>query len=370
MLYALNNALSLEKQEGVSRTIVIATDGYVTVEKRVFDLINEKLGEANFFAFGIGTAPNRYIIEGIARAGRGEPFIATNAGEATEAAERFMEYIEHPLLTDIKVNFNGFDAYDVEPPGLPDLFAQRPLILFGKYVNASGTVRIDGNTASGDYRKDIAVTPLSEDTGNVALKYLWARERIARLSDYDRVDMDTKEEIIDLGLKYNLMTEYTSFVAVDAIVRETGEVVAVEQPIPLPQGVSDLALGVLTCVEPADEVELKDEVEPENKKVVTWGKVKRTVLYQNYPNPFNPETWIPFQLGESADVVISIYDVYGQLVRRIRLGRLSAGAYVSKDRSAYWDGRNDAGEKVSSGVYFYTLQTHTYSTTRKMIIAL
>jgi Ca-activated chloride channel family protein len=98
ILNALNNVLSLEKEEGLSRIIVISTDGYVVVEKQVFDLISENLGEANFFSFGIGNAPNRYIIEGMARVGRGEPFVVTNSVEAWEMAEKFLAYVKHPLL--------------------------------------------------------------------------------------------------------------------------------------------------------------------------------------------------------------------------------------------------------------------------------
>lgn len=103
-----------------------------------------------------------------------------------------------------------------------------------------------------------------------------------------------------------------------------------------------------------------------------------TVLLQNYPNPFNPETWIPFQLAESADVVISIYDASGQLIRKIKLGNLSAGVYVSQDMAAYWDGFNETGEKVSSGLYFYNLLTgkcmhnfrhrRVHSATKRMLI--
>jgi len=243
MLSALKNALSLEKKEGLSRIIVIATDGYVAIEKEAFDLIREKLGQANFFAFGIGKGVNRFLIEGIARVGRGEPFIATNKEEAEKMAEKFMHYIEHPLLTDIEVKFDGFDAYEVEPPSLPDLFAQRPLILFGKYKNASGKIKVKGNTVQGDYMKEITVTSTIENKNNIALKYLWAREKIARLSDYGRVRVDVKEEVTKLGLKYHLMTEYTSFVAVDKVIRETGEIVTVKQPLPLPEGVSDYAVG-------------------------------------------------------------------------------------------------------------------------------
>jgi Ca-activated chloride channel family protein len=243
ILPALQRALALEKKEGLSRIIVTATDGYVAVEKEAFDLIRNNLNEANFFAFGIGSSVNRYLIEGMARAGRGEPFVVTNQKEATETAQRFAEYIKAPLLTDIEVAFQGFDAYEVEPPTLPDLFAQRPLILFGKYKHARGKIVVNGETIRGDYKRTITVGTHLEDEGNTALRYLWARERIARLADYGKVGVDVKEEVTVLGLRYHLMTQYTSFVAVDTIVRDTGEVVTIKQPLPLPQGVSDYAVG-------------------------------------------------------------------------------------------------------------------------------
>lgn len=243
ILPALKRALSLKKREGLSRIIVIATDGYVAVEKEVFDLTREKLNEANVFAFGIGKAVNRYLIEGMARVGRGEPFVVCNSEEARTAAERFSEYVKSPLLTDIEVAFHGFDAYEVEPPSLPDLFAERPIVLFGKYRNAEGRIRVSGRTVWGEYEKVIEVNPFLEDKDNGALQYLWARERIGRLSDYGKVGAKVGEEVKNLGLQYHLMTHYTSFVAVDTIVRETGEVVTVKQPLPLPEGVSDYAVG-------------------------------------------------------------------------------------------------------------------------------
>jgi len=93
-----------------------------------------------------------------------------------------------------------------------------------------------------------------------------------------------------------------------------------------------------------------------------------SALLQNYPNPFNPETWIPYQLHESGEVAIKIHNVTGELVREIRLGYKPAGQYITKDMSAYWDGKNEAGESVASGIYFYTIQAGEYSATRKMII--
>ena len=95
---------------------------------------------------------------------------------------------------------------------------------------------------------------------------------------------------------------------------------------------------------------------------------KKTVLLANYPNPFNPETWIPYQLSDPAEVTVSIYSVDGKLVRTLELGQVPAGIYQSRSRAAYWDGRNAAGEPVASGVYFYTLRAGDFSATRKMVI--
>jgi len=94
----------------------------------------------------------------------------------------------------------------------------------------------------------------------------------------------------------------------------------------------------------------------------------KPVLLQNYPNPFNPETWIPYKLSVDSDVLISIYDIKGTLVRRLDLGRQNVGTYVTRDRAAYWDGRNDAGEQIASGLYFFSIRTDTFTATRKMAV--
>ena len=95
---------------------------------------------------------------------------------------------------------------------------------------------------------------------------------------------------------------------------------------------------------------------------------QETFLLPNYPNPFNPETWIPYQLAAPADVVVQIYTVNGVLVRTLALGHRSAGIYQEKSHAAYWDGKNEQGETVSSGVYFYTLKVGDFSATKKMLI--
>ena len=93
-----------------------------------------------------------------------------------------------------------------------------------------------------------------------------------------------------------------------------------------------------------------------------------TKLLPNYPNPFNPETWIPYRLAEDAFVTLTIYDRTGQIVRTFDVGHHTAAAYESRSNAIYWDGRNETGEQVASGVYFYTLTAGDFSATRKMLI--
>ncbi len=99
-----------------------------------------------------------------------------------------------------------------------------------------------------------------------------------------------------------------------------------------------------------------------------WQVPEQTSLFPNYPNLFNPETWIPYQLAEPADVTLTIYDIQGRVVRTLDLGHQRAGTYHSRSRAAYWDGKNAAGESVASGVYFYTLKAGDFTATRKMLI--
>ena len=109
-------------------------------------------------------------------------------------------------------------------------------------------------------------------------------------------------------------------------------------------------------------------VDPVGLRVTTLAQVKRTALFQNFPNPFNPETWIPYRLGADAEVALRIYDVRGDLTRELNLGAQMSGEYLTRETAAYWDGRNQLGEPVSSGVHYYTLQAGLFQATRRMLI--
>jgi Ca-activated chloride channel family protein len=247
LLPAVQRAMSMPRQKDISRSIVVVTDGYVSGEEGVFDYIRENLGQSNMFAFGIGESVNRYLIEGMAKAGMGEPFIVGKESEAEAMAERFREYIQTPVLTNIQVKSPGFDTYDVHPTHFPDLLAERPIILFGKWRGpVTGTFELTGKSGRGDYLTRLDISGLQPDESNRALRYLWARTRIAELSDYGsgNVRDDRVKEITSLGLKYNLLTQYTSFIAVREVVTNTLEPAKdINQPLPLPIRVSDMAVG-------------------------------------------------------------------------------------------------------------------------------
>lgn len=251
LMPALEAALALPADKNIARSVVVITDGYLSGEREVFDLIDKNITTTSFFSFGIGTSVNRYLIDGIATTGLGESFVVTDPSEASETAERFRTYIQSPVLTDIKVTYDGFDAYDIEPDKLPTLFAQRPIVVFGKWRGEpAGTIRITGKTGNKDYVQDISVADIKPDEANNAISYLWARTKVENLIDYGYNGEDPeaiKKEVTELGLKYSMMTPYTSFVAVlETIRNEDGNSTDVDQPLPLPDKVSDLAVGGYT----------------------------------------------------------------------------------------------------------------------------
>jgi Ca-activated chloride channel homolog len=261
LLPALRNALAMYRTEGTSRTIVITTDGGVTVEAEAFDLIRENRGDANLFAFGIGNSVNRHLIEGLAHAGMGEPIVVASPEAAEANAARFLRYIELPVLAQIRVDYGGFDAYDVDPKESPDVFAQRPVVVIGKWHGpVRGAITVMGFGGAGPYSERINANNARILSESSALRYLWARQRIKTLADYNdnsfsfgavaRSEEAAKrriQEVTQLGLQYNLLTPYTSFFAVDHTVRNYGQPQTVQQPQPKPQGGTNVQTDGVTA---------------------------------------------------------------------------------------------------------------------------
>jgi Ca-activated chloride channel family protein len=255
LLPALRKTLAVPSDPERARSFVVVTDGFVSVEREAFELVRNNLDKANMFAFGIGSSVNRQLIEGLARAGQGEPFVVLNEAAADEQAERLRQMIDAPVLANPQVRFAGLQVYDVEPVVLPDLFAQRPLVVFGKWRGeAHGSLQVEGRGAAGPYRVEVPIRPEMASASNQALGYLWARHKVASLTDQETLEGDYahSQAILDLGLKYNLLTAYTSFIAVDEQVRNPDPAAAasVKQPLPLPQSVSNQAIGALVSSTP------------------------------------------------------------------------------------------------------------------------
>ncbi len=255
LLSALLTAVHIPREEDTARTIVIITDGYVSNEKEIYQHISDNLGDASYFAFGIGSSVNRYLMEGIAAVGMGEDFVVTEESEAEEMAERFRTYVEAPLLTDIKVEYEGFKVHGTEPSEIPTLYASRPIVLYGKWRGeAEGMIRITGKQGREAYVEEIPVSNGRISKENEAIQYLWARKRVEMLTDYSlRSDGQVKKEVTALGMKYHMVTPYTSFIAVmEEVQNPEGDSKDVDQPQSLPFGVSNLSVGggYMTGAEP------------------------------------------------------------------------------------------------------------------------
>ena len=191
MLPALQTAVSVPMKEDIARSVVIITDGYISNEDEIYDLINENMDTASFFSFGIGCSVNDYLIKGIAQCGMGESFLVTDSEDAAQSAERFASYIEAPLMTGITVDYECFDVYDVATSTPSILYAKKPLILFGKWRGEpTGTITVKGKAGGEDYVQEISVADSTVDTEDESIRYLWARTKLDQLAGYGSIRND------------------------------------------------------------------------------------------------------------------------------------------------------------------------------------
>jgi Ca-activated chloride channel homolog len=221
VLPALERAYGLAGSPDRIYNVVLITDGLVNVEREVFDLVRRNRQKVNTFVFGTGIyGDNKYLFDGIAHTAGTVPFIV-ELGSADSHIEEFREYLSTPLVSNINVNYNGMHILDQLPELPGDIFSQRPLIITGKYQGeVPSSVEVSGQTNSGPWSIEIPVEK-SNSTSTEVIRYLWAREKIRLLDDYQKIEKqsDTAEMITLLGLEHNLLTRYTSFVAIDDLVR-------------------------------------------------------------------------------------------------------------------------------------------------------
>jgi Ca-activated chloride channel family protein len=242
MLSGIRAALDQPYDPKRLRMVVFCTDGFIGNEKEIIDYIGTMRGQSRVFGFGIGSSVNRYLIEGVARAGRGAAEIVRQGEPADESVARLYKRLDRPVLTDVALRWSGVEVTAMEPERLPDLFAGQPLVVVGKYRgHGPASVEVTGKLGTRSYARTIPLS-LATQPGDAVLGTLWARRRIETLTDATEsgAGADQQAQIVDLALKFKLITAYTSFVAVEKQLKldTTKPLAEILVPNELPEGVS------------------------------------------------------------------------------------------------------------------------------------
>jgi Ca-activated chloride channel homolog len=246
MMGAIQAALTPSDSQDHLRVVCFLTDGEVGNDLGIIGEI-QKHPNARVFAYGIGNSVNRFLITSMAKAGRGDSEVVTLNDKADEAALRLYQRLRSPVLTDISIDWRGLPVAEVFPTRLPDLFTGQPLVVSGRYTaSADGSIVIHGKRAGEDFTREIPVHLNSTASADSTLSNFWARRKIDDLMSQDWADLQTGtvkpevlKEITQLGLSYRLITQFTSFVAVEErIVTTDGKPQRIEVPVEMPDGMS------------------------------------------------------------------------------------------------------------------------------------
>lgn len=246
MMKAIRAALDPSDAQEHVRIACFMTDGYVGNDMEIIAEV-QKHPNARVFAFGIGSSVNRFLLDKMAEHGRGEVEYVTLSDDGSAAAKRFHERIRNPLLTDVSIDWSGLNVADVYPKRIPDLFSSKPVILSGRYsAGARGVIKLKGKMSGRDFVRDIPIEFPEKESRHEVLATLWARTRIDDLmgQDYNGIQNgnpreDIREAITQLGLNFRLMTQFTSFVAVEEMtVTDDGPPRKIQVPVEMPEGVS------------------------------------------------------------------------------------------------------------------------------------
>ncbi len=246
MMKAIRAALDPSDSQQHIRVVCFMTDGYVGNDLEIVGEI-QKHPNARVFSFGIGQSVNRFLLDKMAEEGRGEvEYVALN-DDGSAAAKRFHERVRSPLLTDISLDFGNLQVADVYPKRINDLFSAKPVVVHGRFTKAgSGVIKLKGKSFGRETVREIAVNFPENEPNHDVLATLWARTRIDDLMSQDYAGVqngsakpEVKDTITNLGIEYRLLTQFTSFVAVEErIVTDGGQPRKIEVPVEMPEGVS------------------------------------------------------------------------------------------------------------------------------------
>jgi Ca-activated chloride channel family protein len=222
MMKAIKAAFEPSDAQNHVRIVCFMTDGEVYNDNEIIAEV-QKHPNARVFSFGIGSSVNRFLLDKIAEEGRGEAEYVSPNDDGSAAAKKFHERIRNPLLTDVAVDWNGLPVADVYPKRIPDLFSAKPVVLTGRFnQSAKGSIRLRGMMAGNYYEREISVEFPEQESSHDVLATLWARQRVDDITKNDYVGAqdrkmkdELKDEITQLGIEFRLLTQFTSFVAVD-----------------------------------------------------------------------------------------------------------------------------------------------------------
>jgi len=241
MLDALKKVLEFPKDPERLRIVLFMTDGYIGNDPQILAFVKEHLNGSRIFPLGVGSSPNRYLLDELAVLGKGTvQYVRQDEKPAKleKMIERFYDRISKPVLTDLSVDWKGLDVADASPAVLHDLFAGQPVFIHARYKGAgSAAVTLRGKMKGQPWEMPVRVNLPARETANAALGPLWARSRITELGRamYGRQDDGLKEKITELALEHKLVSAYTSFVAVDESTAAAGQaplLVPVESELP------------------------------------------------------------------------------------------------------------------------------------------
>ena len=253
ILSAMKRALSVPSSKSHLRQIVFLTDGSVGNEEFVFGEVEKSMGRARIFTFGIGPSVNRYLLEKMAKSGKGSSYFITNPEETGDTIERFSLQTSTPVLSDITLDWEGVSVSDTYPSTLPDLYTGQIFNVFGRFHSeGKGKAILKYRTGEGDFREELDVELPGGEISYPAIETIWAKERIDYLLDRQRENpkerSSLRDEILGLALKYKIITPFTSLVAVekDNEEREREEIITVKVPL-LPPAPVPSSEGVVYC---------------------------------------------------------------------------------------------------------------------------
>ena len=241
MIEGIKAALDFAHDPQRFRLVSFMTDGYIGNETEILAAIAQRLGSSRIFSFGVGSSVNRYLLDRMAKLGRGAVAYIGLDDSAGEIVDEFYDCISHPALAEVTIDWGDMQVTDIYPGRIPDLFVGRPVILTGRFKGGSSTtIHVKGKV--GDMTQDIAIAADLDDSANThaGIACVWARKKIETLGSQATYDTnpDLSGEIKQVALEYGLMSAYTAFIAVDSSRKTAGDHgMTVAVPVPVPDGV-------------------------------------------------------------------------------------------------------------------------------------